>query len=173
VTVVFPQSVPAEGAINIVFVPSIADPEAPSAAVVGGATAVDLSCYITAGGFSIDSSQAEIEDRRFCSVESSTQPGRVTRSFGDMTFVYNPQAEPADPENEAYETLAPGTQGFLVSRWGLPVDTAWAADQIVDVAQVTWGDRRKNLPDDTEGAVLTATTRPFVSSHWDDVALVA
>jgi hypothetical protein len=169
---VFPEGVPAEGAINIVFVSSIADPEAPSAAAV--AAALDLSCYIKAGGFSIDSSQSEIEDRRFCSTTSATQPGRVTESYGDMVYVYDPQAAPAAADNEAYETLAPGTTGWIVERWGLPVDTAWAADQLVVLKPVKWGARRKQLPTDTEGEVLTVAQRPFVTGPvLDDVELVA
>lgn len=172
-TAVFPEGVPAEGAISILFVPALADAEAPTATVLNGATAVNLSCYIKSGGFTKESSQNSIEDRRFCSTTSAEQPGRITKSYGDLIYVYDPQAATGDPNNEAYETLAPGTTGFLVERWGVLVEVPFAAGQFVDIAPVKWGDRRKQSPPDTEGSVLTVAQKPFVTgAAFDDVAVV-
>lgn len=171
-TVVAPEGVKAEGAVKVAFVPEIADPNSPT--VTELSAGVDMTLTFTAGGFTLAAEQATGEDRRFGSREVFSELGRVTYSIADATYVYDPQATAGSGgENEAYETLKPGTDGFFVLRYGLDaVNEDWAADQIVDVQAVSCGAQRKQPPpDDDEFAKLTVQQSYSTQEHYEDVTI--
>jgi hypothetical protein len=143
-TVYFPEGVSAEGNIKVAFVPAIADTAAPKAATEIKATgAVDLSCYITSE-FGVSREQSTGEDRRLCSKEVFQSLGRVTNTIPATEYVYDPQADAADPDNKAYDTLKRDVKGYLVIRYGLDAsDVDWAVGQKVDVVPVTCGVQTK------------------------------
>lgn len=162
-SVVFPEGIVAEGNVKVAFVETLADVDSPSvAAIVAG---VDLSGYIKAGQFSTTSEQARGDDRRLGSKQTFQTLGRETPAIADLVYVYDPQSAPADPENEAYETLVSGTEGFFVVRYGLDAqDVAFAAAQKVDVYPVQLGVQRKDsAPENDEFAKLTVTQSVAVS----------
>lgn len=171
-TVTFPEGVEGEGNVRVAFLLAIAGTGGPTLTEMG--TAVELVCYITGDGFQPGGEQVTNTDRRLCSRQVFGVPGAITYSLEEVSYVYDPQ-DPEDllGENEAYASLAPNTKGFIVIRWGLPYEDAWAADQIVDVFPVTMGAQFKNAPVASSGGgggggdggttKLTVRQTPFVS----------
>lgn len=177
-SVTFPEGVEGEGTIKIVAVPAVADLDAPTVAELTAGTAVDLSCYVTSDGFQPTSEQESRTDRRLCSTQVLAVPGSITYTVGDLVYIYDPQAAAADPENEAYEYLAPGASRYIVVRWGLAYDTAFASGQKVDVYPVTMGAQRKNAPVTGAGggegtSKLTVTQSSFLRAPAEIDAIVA
>lgn len=174
-TVYFPEGVDAQGNESVIFVPTLANPEAPTVAELTGATAINLSCALR--GFEPGADQASVPDIRLCSREQYESPGRVTPTIGDITYVYDPQAAGADdPENIHYDTLKQGVSGYLVDRRGLDARTvAVLAAQIVDVYPVTLGaQRRVPVDPSAEGGKFEIVQKPFVSGPPAfDAAVVA
>lgn len=138
-TVVFPEGISQEGNIRVVFVPVIANPEAPTIAEITSDDSVDLSCYIT-NEFGINREQSTGEDRRLCSKEVFQTLGRVTNSIPATEYIYDPQAPEGEPDNRAYDVLKQGVKGHLVVRYGLDArEVDWAAGQKVDHVPVECG----------------------------------
>lgn len=161
-------STPADGNLNVSWVPAIANPDAPTATELSGAGVVDLSCYLTGDGFASGTDEAVISDDRLCDTETFEQPGRSSNTL-ELTYIDNTNTE--DP-NDAVETLVPGTSGFIVTRSGLAYDDAYAADQLVDVWPVKCGKYRKVAPE--ANSVFRRTQKMFVTSKYrQDVTVVA
>lgn len=118
-----PASLPADGNLRVTWVPAIADPAAPSAAVLNGTSAVDLTCYLTPDGYAPATDQAVINDDRLCSTDTFEQPGRKTNTL-DITYVFRGQDASA-ADNKAYTTMKENTGGFIVERWGKAYDAAY------------------------------------------------
>lgn len=132
-----PESMPSDGTLKVTFVAAY---DGLVASVTGG---TDLSCYLTQDGWNPTTDEATVVDSRLCSKQDFEQPGRITESL-EVTYVFNTLDEDAD---EARSTLAQGTVGFLVVRWGQDFDTAYAAAQEVDVYPVKAGVQRKQPPE--------------------------
>ena len=64
-------STPADGNIKTVLVPTVANLAAPTKAEATAATAIDISCYLTAGGFALTVDQATITDERECDTQNT------------------------------------------------------------------------------------------------------
>ncbi len=175
-TVVFPDAINAEGNVKVRWVPVIATPTAPSVGTeVNGASAKELTGVILGGAFQPTSEQAKGDDRRLGSKQTFQTFGRITDGVEDVTYVYDPQAAAGAAVNIAYETLLKGTTGYFVVRYGLDVNTAFAATQKVDVIPVTCGVQRKSTPPaDDEFAKLTVVQGFAVRATVErNVALVA
>ena len=163
-----PMSVPADGNQAVWFVPALADPSAPTVGELTGGSVVDLSCYLTAEGWTPATDEQTITDDRLCSRATYERPGRITDSL-EIGYVHNPDS-PSD--NEAYLALIRLTTGFLVARIGVPYDQAIAAGDLVDVYPVQMGKRRKQPG--TANSVLTVAQKPFVTGPvLEDVEVVA
>lgn len=128
-------STPADGNVKIAWVPTIADPTAPTAAELVASGVVDISCYLTADGWTPGGSQATVTDDRLCDVQTYAQPGRTTRTLA-LRYIENPGSS---TNNKAVTTLIAGTAGYFVERRGLAFDTAFAATQKVTVWPVKMG----------------------------------
>lgn len=155
-----PGSVQADGAVRIVWLPTLADPGNPTLAELNAATTVDLSCYLTPTGFASTTEEASIDDSRFCSRETFETPGRETNGL-ELTYVYDPQNK-VPAENKAYTTLKRNTRGFAVARWGVDFEKPWAADDVVDVYPTTSGAQRKQTPE--ANSTLKVAQKMFVRS---------
>ncbi len=140
-----PLSVLGDGMVKVTWVPTIAAPTAPTATALNGATAIDLSCYLTADGFTTNADEQTITDDRLCTTQSYEKPGRFSYSM-EVAYVFQPQA-PTATDNKAQATLAYLTTGFIVVRWGLAYTTAYVAAQIVDVYPVQAGKQIKQPPE--------------------------
>ncbi|MBK6382056.1 MAG: hypothetical protein IPF69_01080 [Chitinophagaceae bacterium] len=78
----------------------------------------------------------------------------------------------ADVANKAYAALPKDAQGFLVARYGIDVDTAPVATQIVDVFPVTVASRDK-LPIERNSQLKAKVTVMLRDVAVYDVAAAA
>lgn len=161
-----PASVPADGYLGVLWVPSLADPENPTAAELTAVSVVDISCYITGGGFQNGVDEQTIPDPRLCSRQTLERPGKFTHSL-TLMYVHNPAA-PTD--NKAYLALTYLTTGFVVARYGVPYDNAWIATNITDVYPVQCGKRFK-VPTE-ENSVLKISQKLYITGSVAEDAVV-
>lgn len=140
---------PADGNVYVGIVATIAEPSAPTVTELG--TAVDISCYLTSDGFSPSLNEQTIADERLCSTATFEQPGRYQRSL-DVIYIDNTNTE---DDNDARETLVPGTAMFLVVRRGKAFDAAIAAGDEVSVWPIKPG-QYSELPPEANSVLKTA-----------------
>ena len=163
-----PLSVESNGTVRVQFVTAIADLQAPTLTELNAGSSLDLSCYLSGDGLTTDTTQNTIEDRRLCNKQTFERPGSLTRAL-ELQYVYNPES-PTD--DEARITLAAGVTGYLVIRWAVPAEQAFAAGDIVDIYPVVMGAQRKQTPG--ENSVHKITQKPFVTGAMaEDVEVVA
>ncbi len=172
---IIPPAIPSDGTVALWWVPTLADPSAPSVAEVTGIGAVALECYLKST-FTANAEAETVEDRRMCSKQVFGTPGTVTHTIEEILAVYDPQDPTgSDDLNKAYGALVPGAKGFLVARWGIDLDgvgAAPAAGQFVDVYPVTIATRRKMPPE--QNSQLQFGARPVITGPVvQDVALAA
>jgi hypothetical protein len=153
-----PASVPADGNLKVAFVATIAVPGAPTEAELTAGSVEDLSCYLTGTGYNPSTDEQTITDERLCSRATFERPGRYSDSL-EVTYVFNPDS-PGD--DVAYQTLAYLEEGYIVTRWGVPYETAFAAGDIVDVTPVQCGIQRKQPG--AANSVLMAMQKLFIPS---------
>lgn len=157
--------------VSLKWVEALATPSAPSLATeVNAATTVTLECLLTQT-FSPDATVEKAQLRRMCSRQVRERNGAVTRTIADLVGVYDPQ-DLAGPLSEAYAALTPGATGYLVVRWGVHVDTAWAVGDLVDVYPVEVGYRAKIAAADNDELQFKAGVS-ISGEVQEDVALVA
>lgn len=159
-------STPADGNVKVAWVPAIALTTAPLVAELNAITAIDISCYLTADGFTPGLDEAVIADDRLCDTETFEQPGRSSRTL-QVIYIDNSNT---DDDNEAYEALTPGAVGFIVVRRGAPFDGDFATGDKVDVWPVKCG-RQADMPPEAN-SVLKATQKLFVTGRVVDRAAV-
>lgn len=165
-----PASIPADGNLRSAWVPALADPANPTLAELNAAGAVDLSCYLSGGGYTPGVDEQAIVDERVCSRQTFEQPGRVQDTL-TIGYVYRPQ-EPVSATNKAFTTLKHLTSGYIVERWGQAYEDAWAAGQIVDVKPAKCGVQMKQPPE--SNSVLRVNQKIFIVGKVErDVAVVA
>lgn len=140
-----PASVQADGNLKVTWVPAVADPAAPTATELNAAGAVDLSCYLTPDGYNPATDETTVTDDRLCSRQSFARPGRFSDTLS-LTYVFRGQ-DAAGTDNKAFTTLKHLTEGFIVTRWGVDYEDAYAAADIVDVAPVQAGVQKKQPPE--------------------------
>lgn len=163
-----PASVTTNGTTSVVFVETIATPSAPDVDEINAVSSLDISCYLTGDGFAPETNEETVDDPRLCQVQTFEQRGDFTDSL-ELTYVFNPDNP---TEDEAHTTLLEGTTGFLVVRWGVDSDQAFAAGDIVDVYPVTFGVQRKQQP--TRNGVHKIMQKPFVTGQvYRDVVVAA
>jgi hypothetical protein len=137
-----PASTPSDGYFRLWWVTTIADVTAPKVATeILAASSLDLTCYLKEP-WGASTTVETVEDWRACLRTVLASPGTSKTDLQDLIVTHKVQV-PADVANKAYAALAPGTQGYLVARYGIDVDTAPAAAQIVDVFPVTVATRDK------------------------------
>lgn len=161
-----PASVPADGNLKVAWVPVIAVTTAPTIAEINAAGSKDFSCYLTAEGLGLTTEEQSVADLRLCSRQEFERRGRFKDGM-DLGYIYNPTSA---GDNQAYSTMVPGTLGYIVVRWGVAYETAFAAAQVIDVYPVECGIRKKQPP--TANTVLTVMQKMFVrGSVQRDVAI--
>lgn len=133
-------STPADGLVNTIWVPSIANIQKPTATEINAGT--DLSNYVTLGGWSCSPSQDSISDQRENSAQNYEIPGRKKISGSSIEVIDNTNTEHS-AQNVAMETLTEGAKGYFVRRYGKPTDSTFVAGDIVNVYAVSVGMRAK------------------------------
>lgn len=157
--------------VSLKWVEAIAVTTAPDLSTeINAAGSVTLECLLTET-FSPDASVEKAQLRRMCSRQVRERNGLVTRTVADLVGVYDPQ-DLAAAVSKAYVALNPGDTGFLVVRWGVHVDEAWAVGDLVDVYPVEVGYRTKIAAADNDELQFKAGIS-VIGEVKEDVALVA
>ena len=165
-----PAGVDAEGALTVIWTPT----PTLSIAELEGPTAVDLTCYMTKGTWG---EAAEIErgtDERECSKQVYETLGKTTWTLNALDYVYDPQAAPADPDNKAYETLAPRTPGYFTVRLGVDIEDPLTVGEKVDQFPATVGEQVRKQREGNAGEKLKITQEVVITGEvLRDQALIA
>ncbi|QKW15383.1 hypothetical protein [Verrucosispora sp. NA02020] len=162
-----PTAVTTNGTVAVKIVQAIAAPAAPVVTEVNAVSSVDLSCYLTGDGYAAETSENTVEDPRLCSKQIFEARGDFTDTL-EITYVFNP-ASPTD--DGARLALPPGTAAFLVTRWAVDSEDAFAASDLVDVIPFEAGIQRKQAP--TRNGVHRITQKLFITGPVQrDVAIV-
>lgn len=140
-----PQSVSADGNLKVLWVPAIADTTAPAIDEVTAPEVVELSCYLTADGWTPGTDEQVSNDDRLCSKQTFEKRGRYTDTL-QVTYVYQGQDLEAD-DNKAQATLQEGEAGYVVARWGADYMQDMEVGDIVDVYTVEAGIPQKQPPE--------------------------
>ena len=136
-----PPSIPVDGNLLVLWVPAIADVDNPSLAELTAPSVKDITCYLNDSKAGVSKDQGTIPDRRMCMTTALQVPGQGTATADDITYIYDPQADDADPMNVAFDTLPEGSSGHYFVRRGLPYTTELAAGQSGEVQSVRNGVR--------------------------------
>lgn len=168
-------SAPADGNIKTVLVPAIADTSAPTVTELTGGTVVDISCYLTPGGFAFTIDQATITDERECDTITRNAPGRKTPSLA-ITGIDNTNATdgatptPGDLPNDLAEALTEQSRWYAVRRRGVAFDQPFAAGDVVTVIGFTVGVRSEVAAE--ANSVLRSTWATFTDALVTDAVVV-
>lgn len=156
----------ADGNIKVTWVPTIADISNPTVAELTGAGAVDLEWLITKDGLALKPDTAAVDNTALASTEETTDKGMSSQ---DNQLTYKRKDTPA--ADTAYNTLTEGAVGNLVVRRTLPVATAYAIGQDVEVYPSRCG--RPMLEQPEKNAVQKVTVKLFNYAPSDQRATVA
>lgn len=163
-------STPADGNIKTVLVPAIADINAPTITELEAATAVDISCYLTPGGYAFTIEQATITDERECDTITRAKPGRKTPSL-QITGIDNTNSESATTDNELADALTEGSHWFAVRRRGKAFDAPFEAGDVVAVTEFDTGVGSEVAAE--ANSVLRSVWNTFVNAHEPKAVVAA
>lgn len=164
-------STPADGKIRTALVLAIADPAAPKLTELNATSTVDISCYLTAGGFALTGDQATIADERECSTETFALPGRKSRGLS-ITGIDNTNTTYEATANELVDTLVEGTQLYAVRRRGKAFDAPFAVGDKVTVVPFQPGEKQEVAAE--ANSVVRSMWPCFITGNTEtDVAVVA
>lgn len=161
-------STPADGNIKTVLVPTVANLKAPTAAEATAQTAIDISCYLTAGGFALTADQATITDERECDTIVRGAPGRTTPSL-QITGIDNTNSEVAD--NALAEALTNGSSWVAIRRRGKAHTADLVAGDKVTVTEFTTGIHTEVSAE--ANSVLRSLWNTFVNGFEPDAEISA
>ena len=162
-------STPADGNVLVKILPAVANLNTPTVAEV--AAGVDISCYLTSDGYAPGVDQAGIPDERLCSTQIFEQPGRVTNTL-DLTYIDNTNAPNEATDNEAKETLIPGSTHVLLVRRGVAYEDALAAAQKVTLWPIKAG-VQQDVPPEANSILKTMQKQFITGPVVRDVAISA
>lgn len=161
-------STPADGNIKTVLVPSVANLAAPTVAEATAVTAIDISCYLTPGGYALTIDQATITDERECDTITRGAPGRKTPAL-TITGIDNTNS--AVEDNDLAEALVEGSTWVAIRRRGKAHDDPFVATDKVSVAEFTVGVRSEVAAE--ANSVLRSVWATFINGFEPDAAIVA
>lgn len=165
-----PASTPADGNLKVAWVPALADPDAPTATELNAVSVIDMTCYLTADGWSPGLDETVTTDDRLCSRATYEKPGRYTETLTTI-YVFRGQ-DAAGADNKAFTTLKHLTSGFYVTRWGKSFEDPFAAADVVDVIPAQVGVQSKQPPE--ANSVHRVAQKVFVTDKVRrDVPVVA
>ncbi len=130
-----------DGAVRICLVPSIADPTAPTLAEL--AAGIDVECLMTGDGLAKQVTTNKIKTRKLCSRINSYINGSI--DFGDTSLTLIKQLPLPDT---IFDPLVLGWEGFMVERWDVDSDTAYAAGNEVIVMGIEIGEFNNATPEE-------------------------
>jgi len=150
----------------VLFVPTIADPSAPTAAELTAGTVKALTYSLVPDGFRHETTENTITTGRYTLKQVLELAGTVTDTL-EVQYVSN-----STTPTPAETSLTEGATGFIVHRLGIPNETEPAASQKVDVIPIRAGVQRKVAP--TANTELQKVQKLFVTGAVQrDVAIAA
>lgn len=157
-----PAGQPSDGRGLVLFVPTIANPAAPTAAELTAGTVKPLTYSLVPDGFRHETTENVITSGRYTLKQILELPGTITDTL-ELQYVTGSPAETA---------LTEGVNGYIVHRLGVPNETAPTAAQKVDVIPIRAGVQRKVAP--TANTELQKVQKVFVTGPVQrDVAIAA
>lgn len=163
-----PIAVGTNGTYRAWFVPVIADPTAPKLTEINAAGSLDISFYLTGGGYNPDVSENTVNDERLASKQIFEARGDFTKSL-ELEYTFNPKAPTSD---QARIKLAEGAKGFIVVRPAVDSEDAAVVGDLVDVTPVDMGVQRRLAKGRNQ--VHTITQKAFITGTVHElVAVVA
>lgn len=129
------------------------DPDAPSLAILNGATALDVSkmFYLSSARPSQSTNLARAP-KRVGDGESYEFVGESQVSIGEQRYAFDPQAAALSDGKKCFEKLPEGTTGHVVVRYGIDRDTDLATAQFVTSYPFEAGPQNEDEEGDAEGA---------------------
>jgi hypothetical protein len=162
---VVPSALDQKGNTTIWWVPTIADPTAPTVAEIGAAGAYRLTYDFTADGFNYAGSQDTVDDDRL-TLAQPLQSLDVNKVTLDLKYVQSSDT------HAAQQVLTSGTSGYFVVRQNVPDPQVITADDLVTPIPVTLG--VQNLgPIDGNGKSTIVQKCAIRGVVGDPVAVVA
>lgn len=163
-------STPADGNIKTVLVPAIADINAPTVTELTATGVVDISCYLTPGGFAFTIEQATITDERECDTITRAKPGRKTPTL-QLTGIDNTNSDNATTDNKMADALEENSHWFVVRRRGKAFDEPFAASDVVAVTEFDTGVGSEVAAE--ANSVLRSLWNTFVNAHEPKAVVAA
>lgn len=160
---------PADGNILTILVPAVADLAKPTVEEATAQTAVDISCYLTPGGFGLQVDQATITDERECDTIVRGAPGRITPTLA-ITGIDNTNNSDVT-DNALAEALVKGEKWVAIRRRGKPHTDALVAGDIVTVTAFTVGLRAEVAAE--ANSVLRSVWSAFVDGFESEAVITA
>lgn len=163
-------STPADGNIKTVLVPEVEYLANPTVTEATAETAIDISCYLTRGGFALTVDQQVTTDERECDRITRQAPGSVNPSL-EITGIDNTNSEFAETANALAEALEEGSRWVALRRRGKAFETAIEGDDVVSVTRFTAGVRREVAAE--ANSVLRSVWTGFVDGFEPVATVVA
>lgn len=165
-----PTSIPADGSVKPLWVPTIATASAPTIDEVTDSAVIDMSCYLTDDGWQPATNEQVSTDNRLCSRQTFERIGRFTDTL-DIVYIYQPQ-NPSAADNKVFNTLRHKETGFIVVRWGADYEDDLETGDYVDVIPAECGVQRKQAPE--ANGFLRVMQKIFIrDGQQRDVQIVA
>lgn len=161
-------STPADGNIKTVIVPAVADLKNVLLTEANAASAIDISCYLTAGGFAFTVEQATITDERECDTITRGKGGRATPAL-TLTGIDNTNTEFTD-SNELVEALARGSNWVALRRRGKSHTDPFVAGDKITATRFEVGYRSEVAAE--ANSVLRSTWATFIDGFEPDAEIV-
>lgn len=150
---------PFEEFTRVVIAPSVADLDAPTTSEINAGE--DITCDLTADGLKLGAGNNSIGTGALCSDIDSQVAGKRTFSASLMGFKF------LDPDDEILWPLAVfKSNHFLIVRYGVPHDQAWANTDPVHVYDFQFG--KRSVVDSGSDTLVTFTVPLHIADEEDD-----
>lgn len=159
-----------------IFVPTGAySPTAPSLAILGGATALDVTkMFFASSARPTQSTNLARSPKRLGDAETYEFVGETQPTIGEVRYSFNPQGAALSDGKKAYEKFPSGTTGWLVNQLGIDRDTDVVLGNFVTSYPVEAGPQLEVPEGDAEGAeIAIAQTFAQTGPKVLNVAVVA
>lgn len=159
-----------DGNLTIMLVPAadVTDPTAPTATLLNGATAQDITYDLVAdSGWNHTPGNESISINRLTLRQALEIEGRQNDTL-EITYAWD--ASITAPDTQVDDFLVEGERYYAFARWGVDHETDFAAGDKVDVFPVTCGRKRKVAPSTGAEQQKTVALKPF-GTVLDDVAV--
>ena len=163
-------STPADGNITTVLVPAVALLSAPTVAEATAESGVNISCYLTRGGFALSVDEQVINDERECDRITRQNAGQMNVSL-EITGIDNTNTEFSATANELADLMQRGEELVAIRRRGKAFEDDLEEDDIVSATRFRVGARRE-VPAEAN-SVLRSVWTAFVDGFEPVAEVVA